>query len=151
MFNKKIITAITATVSLAIIASVCLGVYALTYNSNKNIQSPNKPLNRGSNYEHVDLTSHLDKSKLKDLMVVINNDKTHSIFDKNKFKHYIESLIRNALSKIERFKNNANDFKIIISYQFTSDCSISIDVIWYLLKSNPYHYYDQIQISLTNT
>jgi hypothetical protein len=129
MINKKVITAITAALSFSIIASVTLAIYSLSRSADKHDPSLNKPLNRGNNYEHVDLTNQFDKSKIKDLIVTNNNDGTQSIFDKNKFKYHIETLIRSALSKIERFKNNVNNYKIVVSYQFTTNHTIAIDMV----------------------
>lgn len=149
MMNKKVITAITASVSLAIIGSVSLGIYALSItDKDKENNKSTKPLNRGDDYEQVNLSTHFDKSKIKDLIVVIDNEKTKPILDKDKFKHYIDLLIKDALGKIERFKNHLDEYKVVISYQFTSNCSIALDVVWYIPKSNAYHYFDQFEILL---
>ena len=148
MMSKKIISAITASVSVAIITSISLGVYALTRN-NKDDSKQTKPLNRGSDYEQINLSTKFDKSKIKDLLVTIGNDSIEGpSFNRNKFKHNIESLVRDALSKIDRFKNHVNDYQIAISYQFTSQQSIALDVVWYIQNNNPYHYYDQFQFLL---
>jgi hypothetical protein len=148
--NKKIIGAIVGSVSLAIVTSVGLGVYALSKTAKNNTQEENKPLNRDKNYEHVTISTYFDKSKIKQEIVKLdeNNNEFKPILDKTKFQHNIESLVRNALSKIDRFKNSANNYKIVVSYQFTNKKSVALDVVWYIPKSNPYHYYDQFQISL---
>jgi hypothetical protein len=149
MMNKKVVCAITASVCLAIIASVGLGVYALSLSNKKNEQQNKKPLNRGNDYEQVNLSTKLDKSKIKDLIVAIdsqNHDKLD--FNREKFKHNIESIIRDGLTKIDRFKNRVNEYQITISYQFTNPQTIALDVVWNIPTSNSYHYYDQFEISL---
>lgn len=147
MMHKNVIIAITATVSLSIIASVGLGTYVLTNRSQDNDKETIKPLNRGNDYEKVDLSTYLDKAKIMDLIMRINQEKQF-VFNEDKFKNNIEFLVRNALSKIDRFKNHASEYKIILSYQFNEEKAISIDVVWHLPKTNPYHYYDQFQILL---
>jgi hypothetical protein len=125
--NKKTIGAITGAISLSIIASVGLGTYALSVSSKEKDDNTIKPLNRGKDYEHVSIGEHIDKTKVQNSFT--SYKKEHCIFDETKFKHNIESLIRNAISKIGRFTNQVNNFQIDLSYQFTSNQTVAIDVV----------------------
>jgi hypothetical protein len=134
-----------AVAALTITSSVVLSAVVLTKQS---IENELKPTGR-ENYEHVSINYLLDKKEIYTKCLSFVDDAHQYIIDNKKFKKNINTILRNALKKINRFATNINNHTIEVNYKLQNDKDVLVDIVWYIHSNNPHKYYDQFSISLT--
>jgi hypothetical protein len=128
--NKKITTLGCATLGLTITGGTVLA--ALMLDKNDEVCTPeNKPLNRGDNYEHYALNINFNREQLKDKLADYELKDGHQtlVLSEKKFRANIEIVVRDAFKTLDRFKSNADKYKIDIHYQFNKQSNIFIDLV----------------------
>jgi hypothetical protein len=129
--NKKITALGCATLGLTITGSAILATLMLDKDDADNYTPDIKPLNRGDNYEHYSLNINFDRGTLKEKFVDYEIEDNHQtlVLSEKKFKSNFGNVIRETFKTIERFKTNADKFKLDIHYQFNNQSNILIDLV----------------------
>jgi patatin-like phospholipase/acyl hydrolase len=129
--NKKITALGCATLGITITGSAVLAALMLDKDDNDNYIPDTKPLDRGDNYEHYNLNINFDRESLKDKFVDYEIKDNHQtlVLSEKKFKSNIENIVRETFKSIDRFKTNADKFKLDIHYQFNNQNIILVDVV----------------------
>jgi hypothetical protein len=126
--NRKMVSFMC--VAAAVTTTIVSTVVALTLNKPTNDETNEvKPLNRGHDYEHYNLSSCIDRKVLNNVLITYDPNTKQRIINKTHFRNNIEDIIRDTLMKISKFKNNADQYRIRINYQFTSDVRVGIDLV----------------------
>jgi hypothetical protein len=114
----------------AMTSTITAVAIALTFNHNDD-SSENiaKPLQRGDDYEHFYLSNSFDKKELTNKLITTNKTTHERVINKENFRNDINQIVRTTLANTAKFKNNLDLYRFKIHYQFTSDKSVSVDLI----------------------
>jgi hypothetical protein len=123
-FNKKIISLGCATLATSIIGTTVLASLALKQEEKK--QTKEKTPACHPNYDHEYISSFIDHNYFIKKCLA-NFD--HLIIDEAKFRENIGDMIKNALKRMNKFSNNANNYTIELNYQFVNETSVNLDVV----------------------
>ncbi|MCF0227655.1 MAG: hypothetical protein HUJ52_02435 [Malacoplasma sp.] len=154
MENKKVILPLIAgSCALITIGGATLIALQLIGKENEtkknNDSEETKPLNRGDNYEHVELTHNFMENKFLTNVIdkTLEDNKWVKSIDEPKFQNFMKNNVRAILKSISRFESDADKYEIEINYLIQNNQSrVLFDIVWGLPGSD-YHYYDQLKIS----
>lgn len=150
--NKKISSFISFGLVVCLISAISISSIALIPNNISNNNENNieniYPIGRDENYFHYELINYLsyeDIAKINQLSI-IDNQYLYKISE-NSLISCIEKIIRDALEKHKKFKENAKKYKIDISYWINEKSQeIYLDVVWFLPYGYENYYYDQFEV-----
>ena len=151
MENKKaVISLIAGSCTLITVGGTVLLVTSLVDDNKDSSSNPQKPLDRGGNYEHYQLTNKFINNEF--ITSIVNkklvNNKWVKTIDENKFQNFIKTNLRTIFKSISKFSSNADNYEININYQIQNNATnVAFDIDWNLPNST-YHYYDQLNISI---
>lgn len=148
MKNKTAISLISGFLSLSVIGATTMVVTNLFSNSISDKKEV-KPLNRGDNYEHYELSNYLIKDKHLSLILKTNLEQGNKKYiDEIKLQYYLRTRFREVLEQIPKFKNKKNQYSLKFNYLIQPDNqSVLLDVVWFIPNSD-WYYFDQLNIKL---
>ena len=151
--KKLLISLIAGSCALITIGSAALVAMQLIGNNKSSSSSEEtkekKPLSRGNNYEHYELTRKFLNNVYLSQVVdkTLDNGQWVKAINEDKFKNFMKTNFHTILKSIPKFATNADNYEVDINYQLIkNNTEVMFDVVWSLPKSN-YHYYDQLCIS----
>ncbi|MDD6145117.1 MAG: hypothetical protein SOT25_03470 [Malacoplasma sp.] len=149
MNNKKLIPLMAGCMSLILVSSTIL-VVSNFFNKETDIPIPKdiKPLNRGDNYEHYDISSYFKKyANFEEISTYKTIDgKIVKSIDKEKVKKFFKDNLKNILLQINKFKSKADQYLFTVNFQISPDSkSLLFDLVWNLPNSS-FFYYDQLKV-----
>jgi hypothetical protein len=125
--KQKLISIGCATLAIAIIAASAMAALAISHNGDNNGDSNRKKPNGRQNYDHELIGPLVSKDTIVSKCIDYK-DNTLNI-NEQKYRDSIESIIRSALKKVNKFESNADSYSIELNYQFVNSKTIATDVV----------------------
>jgi hypothetical protein len=125
--KQKLISVGCATLAIAIIVASAMAALAISHSNDDNDGSKEKKPDGRQNYDHELIGPLISKDTIASKCI----DYKDSVLNLNeqKFRDSIESIIRSALKKVNKFESNADSYSIELNYQFVNTKTIATDVV----------------------